>query len=56
MHTHLVQVISNEYGQRYLEQLGVRPNKSTLDLVQKNIPLTKRSIKTTLRVRVILGY
>lgn len=46
MHT---QLVANEYATRYLESIGVKPNRATMDLVQQNVPLTKDCIKTTLR-------
>ena len=44
--------VSGEFATRYLERLGVKPSKSTLDMVHKSVPLTDSCIKTTLRVSV----
>ncbi|GAX77458.1 hypothetical protein CEUSTIGMA_g4902.t1 [Chlamydomonas eustigma] len=43
------QLLSNEYSTRYLEKIGVKPTKSTMEMVNKNIALTESCIKTTLR-------
>lgn len=45
------QMVSGEYATRYLERLGVKPSKSTLELVHKSVPLSDSCMKTTLRVR-----
>ncbi len=45
------QTVAKEYATRYLEQLGIAPSKSTLDLVHRHVPLTEKNIATTLRVR-----
>ncbi|MEW5300374.1 MAG: hypothetical protein WDW36_003310 [Sanguina aurantia] len=42
-------MLENECGTRYLEALGVRPCKATLDMVSKNMPLTEACVKVTLR-------
>lgn len=47
----VMQVVSSEYATRYLEQIGVKPSKATLDMVHKNISLTDNCVKTTFRVR-----
>lgn len=49
-----MQLVSREFATRYLEQVGVRPSKATLDLVNRNVPLSEAHIKTTLRVRACL--
>jgi hypothetical protein len=46
-----MQMVASEYATRYLEQIGVKPSKGTLDMVHKNIPLSPECVKTTLRVR-----
>jgi hypothetical protein len=46
----LPQLLSNEYSTRYLEKIGVRPTKTTIEMVNKNVPLSESCIKTTLRV------
>ncbi len=46
-----MQALNKEYATRYLEHLGIAPAKATLDLVQRNVPLTEQCITTTLRVR-----
>ncbi|KAG2442597.1 hypothetical protein HXX76_002682 [Chlamydomonas incerta] len=46
-----VQLVSREFATRYLEQVGVRPSKATLDLVNRNVPLSEAHIKTTLRAK-----
>ncbi|KAG2448368.1 hypothetical protein HYH02_006950 [Chlamydomonas schloesseri] len=46
-----VQLVSREFATRYLEQVGVRPSKATLDLVNRNVPLSEVHIKTTLRAK-----
>ncbi|GIL73101.1 hypothetical protein Vretimale_4712 [Volvox reticuliferus] len=46
-----VQLVSREFATRYLESVGVRPSKATMDLVNRNVPLTEAHIKTTLRAK-----
>ncbi|EFJ51941.1 hypothetical protein VOLCADRAFT_86956 [Volvox carteri f. nagariensis] len=46
-----VQLVSREFATRYLESVGVRPSKATMDLVNRNVPLTESNIKTTLRAK-----
>ncbi|GLC44424.1 hypothetical protein PLESTB_000471400 [Pleodorina starrii] len=46
-----VQLVSREFATRYLESVGVRPSKATMDLVNRNVPLTESHIKTTLRAK-----
>lgn len=43
-------MLENECGTRYLEALGVRPCRATLEMVSKNMPLTESCVKVTLRV------
>ena len=43
-------MLSSEYAAKYLEAIGVKPSKSTVELVHKNVPLTDSCIKTTFRV------
>ncbi|KXZ56791.1 hypothetical protein GPECTOR_1g712 [Gonium pectorale] len=45
------QLVSCEFATRYLESVGVRPSKATMDLVHRNMPLTESHIKTTLRAK-----
>jgi len=45
------QQVQGEYATRYLEKLGVKPSKTTLDIVQRSVPLSTNCIKHTLRVR-----
>jgi len=45
------QVVESEYSTRYLEQLGVSPSRQTLDLVHRNVPLSKKYVKTTMRAQ-----
>ena len=45
------QMVSSEYATRYLERLGIKPSKATLELVHKSVPLSDSCMKTTLRVR-----
>lgn len=45
------QMVGSEYATRYLEQIGVAPSRAALEMVQKNIPLSHKNIKTTFRVR-----
>ncbi|GFR41013.1 hypothetical protein Agub_g1680 [Astrephomene gubernaculifera] len=46
-----VQLVSREFATRYLESVGVRPSKATMELVNRNVPLTEAHIKTTLRAK-----
>jgi len=35
----------------YLEQIGVKPNKLTMEMVHKNVPLTDKAVKATFRAK-----
>mmetsp|Transcript_26128 Transcript_26128/g.77511 ORF Transcript_26128/g.77511 Transcript_26128/m.77511 type:complete len:282 (-) Transcript_26128:962-1807(-) len=43
------QLLEREYATRYLEGIGVKPNRLTMDMVHKHVPLSDACVKTTLR-------
>ncbi len=44
------QLVAREFANRYLESVGVRPSRATLDLVHRNVALGEEHIRATLRV------
>ncbi|GMH38287.1 hypothetical protein BSKO_06171 [Bryopsis sp. KO-2023] len=46
------QILSNEYATKYLETLGATPNKSTVAIVKKNVPLAESCIRKHLKGKV----
>lgn len=45
-----MQLVAREFANRYLESVGVRPSRATLDLVHRNVALGEEHIRATLRV------
>ena len=47
----LHKVLQSEYTCRYLEKIGAKPTRANMELVRKNLPLTKDCLKIQLKTR-----